>query len=305
MSGVPRFYSYRHHVSPAAPELHKSFIRKFLGRNEVQNCPIFFVEFVILEFLIHLTWFCLWFAHSTICLYFCSVRLSSVNLCFNFFGPTTRAISVLSREDTVHNIDQPSQWERETRLNAPELVSKTHTKPGQGTVCSFLDSGARLILTPLTSCIFHPYQPYLQKERETGVLSNISVLCWGDTVHDIDQSQCSRFHLLQTQVYPQYPLCPLRYRPVSMLPTSFSSDAITPTVPIAPTTVPMPPQYRPISMVVSPSSLKLVHISFSSTIPTITASALCALLICLKCASTLSATPSLSTPHQMSSNIWG
>ena len=237
MSGVPRFYSYRHHVSPAAPELHKRFIRKFLGRNEVQNCPIFFVEFVILEFLIHLTWFCLWFAHSTICLYFCSVCLSSVNLCFNFFGPTTRAISVLSREDTVHNIDQPSQWERETRLNAPELVSKTHTKPGQGTVCSFLDSGACLILTTLASCIFHPYQPYLQKERETGVLSNISVLCWGDTVHDIDQP---RLHLLQTQAYPQYPLCPLRYWPVSMLPTSFSSDAITPTVPIAPTTVPMP-----------------------------------------------------------------
>ena len=108
MSGVPRFYSYRHHVSPAAPELHKSFIRKFLGRNEVQNCPIFFFEFVILEFLIHLTWFCLWFAHSTICLYFCSVCLSSLNLCFNFFGQTTRAISVLSRGDTVHNID-PSQ----------------------------------------------------------------------------------------------------------------------------------------------------------------------------------------------------
>ena len=50
-------------------------------------------------------------------------------------------------------------------------------------------------------------------------------------------------------------------------------------------------------MVLLPSSLKLVHISFSSTIPTITASALCALLICLKCARTLSATPSLSTPH--------
>ena len=156
---------------------------------------------------------------------------------FQFLWPNHGAISVLSRGDTVHNIDQPSQWERETRLNAPELVSKTHTKPGQGTVCSFLDSGACLILTPLTSCIFHPYKPYLQKERETGVLSNISVLCWGDTVHDIDQP---RLYLLQTQAYPQYPLCPLRYWPVSMLPTSFSSDAITPTVPIAPTTVPMP-----------------------------------------------------------------
>ena len=194
MSGVPRFYSYRHHVSPAAPELHKSFIRKFLGRNEVQNCPIFFVEFVILEFLfgIHLTWFCLWFVHSTICLYFCSVRLSSVNLCFNFFGPTTGLFQFSPAETPCTIL---------TCLNTPELIYKTHTKRGQGTYqhhSMFWILIPCLILTTLTSCICHPYQPYLQ--RETGVLSNISVLCWGDTVHDIDQP---RLHLLQTQVYPQ------------------------------------------------------------------------------------------------------
>ena len=107
MSGVPRFYSYRHHVSPAAPELHKSFIRKFLGRNGVQNCPIFFVEFVILDFF-------LWHSFDLILFVVCSFYylfvflLSSFELCefvFQFLWPNHGAISVLSRGDTVHNID--------------------------------------------------------------------------------------------------------------------------------------------------------------------------------------------------------